>query len=74
MGVLTAVVSSVAWVCGGLGYQLNFDDEGEGDLQLEPGTEERLEVVKLIQLHPVPCPFPMNTLFLYRALADFEDA
>jgi len=60
LGVLTAVVSSVAWVRGRLGYQLSVDDEGEGDLQLEPGTEERLEVVKLIQLHLVPCPFPRN--------------
>jgi hypothetical protein len=33
----------------------------ENSLQLGPGTEERLGVEKLIQLHLVPYPFPMNT-------------
>ena len=36
-------------------------EEDRVDLQLEPGTEERLEVVKLIQFHLVLYPFPMNT-------------
>jgi len=36
-------------------------EEDRVDLQLEPGTEERLGVVKLIQFHLVLYPFPMNT-------------
>ena len=36
-------------------------EEDRVDLQLEPGTEERLGVVKSIQHHRVLYPFPMNT-------------